>query len=100
MKSSIARKEGFFVDDYFCGHGLGRNLHQKPLIRHHENSFEGFIEEGMVFTIEPIFMLFEHKEIFVWPDQFTVQSKFNLSAQHEEMIYVGKDGPQILTEIK
>lgn len=54
----------------------------------------------MVFTIEPIFMLFEHKEIFVWPDQFTVQSKFNLSAQHEEMIYVGKDGPQILTEIK
>jgi hypothetical protein len=52
----------------------------------------------MVFTIEPIFMLGEHKDLFLWSDNFTVQSKNNMSAQHEEMIWIGPKGPEILTK--
>lgn len=27
-------KEGFFVDEHFSGHGIGKYMHMKPLIRH------------------------------------------------------------------
>lgn len=38
IKSSIAEKEGFFVDEYFGGHGIGKYLHMKPLITHCKNN--------------------------------------------------------------
>ena len=53
----MARKEGFFVDENFCGHGVGKELHMAPLVRHTTNDDNNIIEENMVFTIEPILMM-------------------------------------------
>ena len=33
----IAEKEGFYVDENFGGHGIGKSLHMKPLILHSLN---------------------------------------------------------------
>lgn len=53
----IAWKEGFYVDENFCGHGIGKHMHMLPQIIHTYNNSREIIEEGMVFTIEPIFAL-------------------------------------------
>ena len=95
----IANKEGFFVDNLFCGHGIGDYLHCKPTIVHNKNNSNGLIEEGMVFTIEPALCLFPHKEFYVWDDNFTVTSKNNPSSQYEHMVYIGPNGTEVLTDI-
>ena len=99
LKSDVAEKEGLCVDDNFCGHGIGRFLHCKPLIQHCRNADKTIIEEGMVFTVEPILTLFPHKQLYVWSDGFTVTSKNNPSAQMEHMIVVHENGPEILTTV-
>ena len=93
----VADKEGYFVDDLFCGHGIGDYLHCKPSIIHHKNNSPGFIEEGMVFTIEPALCLHKHTEVYLWEDQFTVTSKNNPSSQFEHMVYISPNGPELLT---
>ncbi len=53
----VAEQHGLYVDDNFCGHGVGRFLHMKPLVASVKNNMELRIEEGMVFTVEPVLML-------------------------------------------
>lgn len=43
-------------------------MHMKPLIWNDLNNDDMIMKEGMMFTIEPIFMLNKHKEVFMWPD--------------------------------
>lgn len=38
--SNIAEKEGFYVDENFGGHGIGKSLHMKPLILHSRNNMK------------------------------------------------------------
>lgn len=70
----------------------------KPTISHNFNLDPGFIEEGMVFTVEPILMMFPHKRLYMWDDEFTVTSYCNPSVQYEHTIIVKADGPEILTQ--
>lgn len=97
FKSGIAEKEGFFVDQNFCGHGIGSFLHMGPHVQHCVNSDELVLEEGMVFTIEPILCLYPHKDIYIWEDGFTIVSENNPSAQVEHQVYLGENGAEILT---
>ena len=53
----IAKSEGYYVDDNFVGHGIGKGLHMNPMIRHYYNECDEIMEENMVFTIEPILMM-------------------------------------------
>ncbi|WP_320415105.1 type I methionyl aminopeptidase [Candidatus Nardonella dryophthoridicola] len=42
----------------FCGHGIGKNLHELPYIHHYYIKNNNFIlKEGMIITIEPIINL-------------------------------------------
>jgi methionyl aminopeptidase len=96
--SDVADKEGVYVDDNFCGHGIGRFLHSEPIISHDRNENNTIIEEGMVFTIEPILMLQPHSQLLQWPDGFTITSKNNPSSQLEHMVLVLQSGIEILTK--
>lgn len=86
-----------FVDDNFCGHGIAKYLHSEPIISHTRNKKMTRIEEGMVFTVEPIISLFPHKQLYMWPDNFTITSVNNPSAQMEHMVLIHANGPEILT---
>ena len=70
----------------------------KPTISHNLNNDPGYIEEGMVFTIEPILTLYPHQKLYLWDDDFTVTSFGNPSAQYEHTIIVNENGPEILTQ--
>lgn len=74
----------------------------QPSIIHYQNDKPGVMEEGMVFTIEPILLMYPvgDKDVVMWPDHWTVQVPNNPSAQWEHMVLIGKGGAEVLTELK
>ncbi len=92
-----AIKHGFKVDENFCGHGIGTQFHQPPLIYHYKNQESGIMRNGMIFTIEPILCQGQGGYI-IWPDGWTAVSKDGgRSCQFEHTVLVTMDGCQILT---
>jgi methionine aminopeptidase len=50
----VADAYGFASVEKFCGHGVGRQFHMAPYVQHFRNRDQLVLEEGMVFTIEPM----------------------------------------------
>jgi len=93
-----AEKNHASVVREFCGHGIGSTFHEPPQILHYGKPGEGTeIQEGMVFTIEP--MINQGKRhLKILPDKWTAVTKdHKLSAQWEHTIAVTSDGFEILT---
>lgn len=96
---SHAESRGFSVVRQFTGHGIGRNMHEDPIVRHYGQPNQGTtLCEGMVFTIEPMLNLGSHA-LTIDQNQWTAKTRDgSLSAQYEHTIAVTKNGPLILTE--
>ena len=93
-----ARDKGYTVVKEYCGHGIGREMHEDPQILHYGHAGTGMrLEEGMTFTIEP--MLNQGKAaIRHQPDQWPVHTRDGkLSAQFEHTVAVTATGVQVLT---
>lgn len=93
-----AEKNGYSVVRDYCGHGIGRKMHEEPQVTHFGKKGTGIaLQEGMTFTIEP--MINEGtRKCKVLNDKWTVVTMDGkLSAQWEHTIAVTKDGFEILT---
>lgn len=93
-----ARAHGYTVVREYCGHGIGRKMHEPPQVLHWGGPSTGLrLEEGMVFTIEP--MINEgSREIRTSRDGWNVRTRDGrLSAQFEHTVAVTHDGVQVLT---
>lgn len=92
---------GYSVVEGYCGHGVGQEFHRAPSINHHGKPNTGLVlEEGMIFTIEPMINL-GTKQTKVLSDQWTVITKDSKpSAQFEHTVGVTKDGCHIFTKSK
>lgn len=93
-----AEKHNFTVVREFCGHGVGTQFHMQPQILHFGIPGIGMqLEEGMVFTIEPMINAGK-RDIKLLPDMWTVVTKDHKpSAQWEHSILVTADGAEVLT---
>ena len=91
--------DGFQVVRQLCGHGIGRQLHQKPDIPNFGQLHKGLkLEIGMVLAIEPMAVIGQ-PGIKKGPDGFCYQTADNsLSAHFEHTVAVTEAGPRILTE--
>ncbi len=90
---------GYSVVEGYCGHGVGEKFHIEPHVFHHGKPNSGVIlEEGMIFTIEPMINL-GNKETKQLSDGWTVVTKDSKpSAQFEHTVGVTKDGCVIFTK--
>jgi len=96
--SRHARTHGYSVVKEYCGHGIGREMHEDPQILHYGRPGTGMVlREGMVFTIEP--MLNEGRAaILSRPDEWPVYTRDGrLSAQFEHTMAVTRHGVRVLT---
>lgn len=95
---SYVEANGFSVVREFTGHGIGKTIHEEPVILHYGQPGRGIrLLEGMVITIEPMVNLGSWKSKMDsngWTAR-TVDGK--LSAQYEHTIAITKNGPLILT---
>ena len=93
-----AREHGYSVVKEYCGHGIGREMHEDPQLLHYGHAGTGLeLKEGMVFTIEP--MLNQGKAaIRSQPDEWPVYTRDGkLSAQFEHTVAVTRHGVRVLT---
>ncbi len=93
-----ANKNRFSVVREYCGHGIGRGIHEEPSILHFGTHGTGVaMEPGMIFTIEPMINAGKHFTKLM-ADGWTVVTKdHGLSAQWEHTVLVTETGYEILT---
>ena len=93
-----ATRHGYSIVRDYCGHGIGREMHEAPQILHFGKPGTGMaLREGMVFTIEP--MLNQgRRTVRTEADGWTVvTSDRKLSAQFEHTVAVTRNGVRVLT---
>ncbi|MDO5727837.1 MAG: type I methionyl aminopeptidase [Bowdeniella nasicola] len=94
-----AKRFGYGVVREYTGHGVGEAFHSGLIIPHYDAAplYNDVMEEGMVFTIEPMLTLgtAASKQ---WDDGWTVvTADGSRSAQFEHTIVVRADGAEVLT---
>ena len=95
----VAEEAGYSVLREYCGHGIGRDLHEDPEIpNYYENGRRGIrIRPGMCLAIEPMVNM-GSKEIFVGDNDWTVFTEDGqLSAHYENTVLVTNGEPVCLT---
>jgi methionyl aminopeptidase len=95
---SHARKHRYSVVREYCGHGIGREMHEAPQILHWGKPNTGLtLREGMVFTIEPMINA-GGNAVETEDDGWTVVTiDGKLSAQFEHTVAVTANGVRVLT---
>ncbi|MEO7495574.1 MAG: type I methionyl aminopeptidase [Massilia sp.] len=93
-----AEKHGYSVVKEYCGHGIGREMHEAPQVLHWGKPKTGLVlREGMVFTIEPMINQ-GGDEVETQDDGWTVTTcDGKLSAQFEHTVAVTGKGVRVLT---
>ncbi len=82
----------------FCGHGLGLVFHAPPNVLHYGRAGTGpVLEEGMIFTIEPMVNLGRPETKVLADDWTAVTRDKSLSAQFEHSIGITATGAEIFT---
>jgi len=89
---------GYSVVKNFCGHGVGRAMHEEPQVPNYGKSGTGpILREGLVIAIEPMINL-GHEDVKVLSDGWTVITLDGQPSAHfEHTVAITQDGPQILT---
>lgn len=92
--------QGFYCTHTYTGHGVGRAMHEAPMLPNYGKRGTGFeLREGMTIAIEPM-VLVGGRHTRVLRDRWTVvSSNGGLTAHQEHSIAVTKDGPLVLTKL-
>lgn len=89
------KKNGFYTPSEFCGHGIGRALHEDPNVPNDGVKGTGpFLKDGMVICIEP--MITQCKRIVIQKDGWTVVSADKKNTAHYEHTILIKNGKGIV----
>jgi methionyl aminopeptidase len=89
---------GFSVIREYCGHGIGRDLHEDPQVPNFGDAGKGpVLKKGMAIAIEPMVATGDWRTR-VGDDKWVVSTVDNsLSAHFEHTIAIGDIMPEILT---
>lgn len=95
----VVDRFGFSIVRTYCGHGVGQVFHSAPNVSHYpHNKDSGVMQEGHVFTIEPMINAGDWKDQ-LWPDGWTAATRDGKrSAQFEHTLLVTSEGVEVLTE--
>lgn len=95
---AYVEKSGFSVVRDFVGHGIGKEMWEKPQVPNFGTPNRGpRLKKGMVLAIEPMVNAGDY-EIDILDDRWTaVTQDDSLSAHFEHTIIILDDGPEILT---
>ena len=96
----IAEANNYGIVREFCGHGIGRSLHEDPPVLNYVQNGKGpKIKPGFVIAIEPMINLGTDK-VKVLDDGWTVVTADGKPSAHfEHTIAVTANGPEILTKV-
>jgi len=94
----FAESKGCSVVRDYTGHGIGREFHCEPTVKHFGPAGSGVrIRKGMIFTIEPMVNLGGHETEVLGDDWTVITRDRSLSAQFEHTLLVTHNGCEVLT---
>ncbi|EFF41256.1 type I methionyl aminopeptidase [Mycoplasmopsis alligatoris] len=89
------KKNKLYTPSDFCGHGIGRALHEDPNVPNDGKKGTGpLLKDGMVICIEP--MITQSKNIKILSDGWTVVSTNKTNTAHYEHTVLIKNGKGIV----
>jgi methionyl aminopeptidase len=96
-----AEMDGFTVIREYCGHGVGRNLHEDPQVPNFGLAGTGpVMKKGMTFAIEPMVVTGDWHTVVDEKNKWTVSTRDKgLAAHFEHTIVIGDSEAEILTSI-
>jgi len=89
---------GFSIVRDYTGHGIGRHLHEDPVVPNFGSKNNGILlREGLCIAIEPMVCAGKF-ELYTGKDGWTAKTVDHSNAAHfEHTIVITKNGPDILT---
>jgi len=105
IENYIDKLGNYSILENYCGHGIGKNLHEDPLIPNyivHNSSLQQHTRKkfqmNTAVCIEPMIFQSKNNKVKVAPDGWTVISTDGaLSAHYENTVLVTANGVEILT---
>lgn len=96
---AYCEERGYGVVREYCGHGIGKELHEDPSVPNFGTAGRGVrLVAGMTLAIEPMINQ-GTAAIKVMPDGWTVKTRDGkLSSHFEHTVAITHDGPVILTK--
>ncbi len=94
----VVRSQGFSVVPALQGHGIGRTIHEDPMMPNWDDpAADGVLTEGLVLTVEPILAM-GSGDSYEDADGWTIRTADgSLAAHHEHTLVVTASGPLLLT---
>jgi methionyl aminopeptidase len=91
-------EKGFKVIKDYCGHGIGKDLHEDPQVLNYKSFDNGIIiEEGLAIALEPMISI-GSETTYLSTDGWTANTlDGSLAAHYENTIIATQKGPEILT---
>lgn len=95
-----AEDHGYGVVRDFCGHGIGRAMHEDPQIPNYGKPGHGVrLKPGMVFAVEPMITQGTWEVTVLSDNWTTVTNDGKLASHHENTFVITENGPVILTAL-
>ncbi|MBT4917389.1 type I methionyl aminopeptidase [Candidatus Peregrinibacteria bacterium] len=96
----VIEEAGFYIIKDLTGHGVGKKLHEDPLVTNYFDGNDGpTLKEGMTLAIEPIFSV-STGQMKTLTDQWTiVTADHSPAVQVENTILITKTGNEVLTGV-
>lgn len=96
--NSYVRKHGMRVAKGLTGHGIGRHLHEDPVVLNDAKPSTGVkLVAGMVIAVEPMVTLGSGETIQLKLDESFATKERVLAAHFEHTVAITDAGPQVLT---
>lgn len=95
---SHAESHGFSLVKEFGGHGIGRNLHEDPMVLNYVSNGRGIkLRPGLVLAVEPMVNM-GTDQVKILSDGWTVVTLDGKPSAHfEHTVAITENGPEILT---
>lgn len=96
---AVVKKAGYGSPRDFCGHGIGKAMHEDPDVENRGRAGRGLaLDVGMVLAIEPMLIGGGRDGVQQLDDGWTVvTADGSLAAHAEHTVLVGEHGPEIFT---
>ncbi len=95
-----AESHGFSLVKEFGGHGIGKRLHEDPMVLNYVSNGRGIrLRPGLVLAVEPMVNL-GTDEVKILSDGWTVVTLDGKPSAHfEHTVAITDNGPEILTKV-
>lgn len=95
---AVAKENKLHVAQGLTGHGIGKNLHEEPMVRNTGTKGEGMpLQKGMCIAIEPMFAIGTGEIKKIHEDESYATKDGSLSAHFEHTLTITESGNEVLT---